>query len=282
MAELLLEAGYAVIFLHRTGSAFPYARRILPPMVSPELWLRDTNTTAAAAARDAAASSFAAHEARFLSVTFTSVAQYLERLREACCAIEPAGARAMLCLAAAVSDFYIPEERLSEHKIQSGASGGGTSGSGGVAGGLTLQLDPVPKMLGAIKHASSAGQGCTAGGGAPKAFVVSFKLETNEAILLAKAAAALSKYGIDVVCANLLQSYKRTVTLVSAANAGVPPSAPSVRGDETAHVPVAGVERTTLSVDEGDASIQVEALLVEELVRLHTDAIDRDRRGETA
>ena len=40
-------------------------------------------------------------------------------------------------MAAAVSDFYIPEEKLSTHKIQSGSN----------EDGLTITLEPVPKKL---------------------------------------------------------------------------------------------------------------------------------------
>ena len=45
------------------------------------------------------------------------------------------GRRGMYYLAAAVSDFYIPTQRMSEHKIQSGK------------GSLTIEMDQVPKVL---------------------------------------------------------------------------------------------------------------------------------------
>ena len=90
-----------------------------------------------------------------------------------------------------------------------GSAGNGGSGGKGGDGGLELHLKPVPKVLGSIKVGAPGEQPW-----APMAFVVSFKLETNRAILLAKAAGALDKYAVDVVCANLLQSYKREVTLV--------------------------------------------------------------------
>ena len=52
--------------------------------------------------------------------------------------------------------------------------------------GLKLNLKPVPKVLGSIKRGSS-----TESAWAPEAFVISFKLETDSAILLAKAASAI-------------------------------------------------------------------------------------------
>ena len=63
------------------------------------------------------------------------------------------GNAVMLYLAAAVSDFYIPKEHLSEHKIQSSD------------GPLNLKLQMVPKMLGPLT--------CN---WIPKAFIVSFKV----------------------------------------------------------------------------------------------------------
>ena len=40
---------------------------------------------------------------------------------------------------------------------------------------------------------------------APRAFVVSFKLETDANILVKKAAGAIANYGVHLVVANLLQ-----------------------------------------------------------------------------
>ena len=56
------------------------------------------------------------HEAqrkhRLLLVSFTTLGEYLHLLRETCCALQPLGSRAMLYLAAAVSDFYIPADMM--------------------------------------------------------------------------------------------------------------------------------------------------------------------------
>ena len=49
--------------------------------------------------------------------------------------VAPLGSRALIYLAAAVSDFYVPSAEMAEHKIQS---------SNGV--GLTLELQCVPKI----------------------------------------------------------------------------------------------------------------------------------------
>ncbi len=70
---------------------------------------------------------------------------------------------------------------MSEHKIQS---------SQGVP---VVKLALVPKMLGPLTR-----------NWIPRAFVVSFKLETDQGLLLEKAAGALKRYDHHVVVANLL------------------------------------------------------------------------------
>jgi hypothetical protein len=64
----------------------------------------------------------------------------------------------------------VPPAGQAEHKIQSGA------------GGLTLALRPTPKRLGDVK-----------GAWCPAALAVSFKLETDPALLMPKAAAAVAR-----------------------------------------------------------------------------------------
>ena len=65
-----------------------------------------------------------------LTVPFRTVEQYLQNLQLCATALVPCGRMACVYLAAAVSDFYIPQEERSLHKIQSGSSNG-----------LTLQLE---------------------------------------------------------------------------------------------------------------------------------------------
>lgn len=47
-----------------------------------------------------------------LPVTFVTVSEYLFLLKEAACALRPMGSNAILFLAAAVSDFYLPEAKM--------------------------------------------------------------------------------------------------------------------------------------------------------------------------
>ena len=82
---------------------------------------------------------------------------------------------ALLYLAAAVSDFYIPTSQMPHHKIQSSN------------GPLTVSLQLVPKMLSQLVTTW-----------APNAFITSFKLETNEKLLETKSRVALKKYNHHV------------------------------------------------------------------------------------
>ena len=82
------------------------------------------------------------------------------------------------------------QPRARRHKIQSSI------------GALDIHLDGVPKMLGQLKE------------WAPSLFSISFKLETDDAILLKKARGAIAKYGMGCVVANILHTRYDRITLV--------------------------------------------------------------------
>lgn len=73
---------------------------------------------------------------KLLTIDFLTVFDYLYLLEQISLKLNELNKNAIIYLAAAVSDFYIPETELSEHKIQST----GTES-------LELFLKPVPKML---------------------------------------------------------------------------------------------------------------------------------------
>ncbi len=89
---------------------------------------------------------------------------------------------------------------MSEHKIQSREGDG-----------LDLHLAQVPKALGCIAHEWAEGTADEKSFLHP--FVVSFKLETDAAILDGKVASSFDKYGVKAVIGNLLQSYKTEAIL---------------------------------------------------------------------
>lgn len=141
-----------------------------------------------------------AEESRATFLRFKTLYEYLALLKAVCEVVcEEAtrrGGRALVVLAAAVSDFYVPWGDLPEHKIQSAAHSDE---------GLQLTLKPVPKMLGMIKR-----EWC------PDAFVASFKLETDAALLADKARQSLERYDLDAVVANELLTRYDHVTVYTA------------------------------------------------------------------
>ncbi len=74
------------------------------------------------------------HEAisskRLLYLHFTTLVEYLFLLRSCCVAVDAVGGSALVYLAAAVSDFYVPFSLMASDKIQSRVSH------------LTLELTP--------------------------------------------------------------------------------------------------------------------------------------------
>ena len=215
--EVLLAQGYAVVCLRRTGSAAPFARALggvgrgfdvrfldaldveerdgaegglSPPRVTFKPGALNAAVHAALISYRAAVA-----EGALELVDFVTASDYFWLFRALALALAPMGRACMGVFAAAVSDFHVPPETLSEHKI---ASGGGLSQ-------LSLDLSPTPKLLGVLRRAW-----------APALFAVSFKLETDEAILEAKARGALAAYGVHLVVANRLDSRRDRVVLISA------------------------------------------------------------------
>jgi phosphopantothenate-cysteine ligase len=136
--------------------------------------------------------SAAIKENRLLTIPFRTVEEYLARLEYTAQSLADCQSLAICFLAAAVSDFYIPQNDRAEQKIQS------------TTDGLTLHLKSVPKTIGLLRKSW-----------APNAFVVSFKLETKLLLLRQKAERAVEQYGCHFVIANLLQSRHEKVWLLA-------------------------------------------------------------------
>lgn len=188
-----------------------------------------------------------------LRVSFETLFEYLVYLKAIAEALAPFGPRAAFYLAAAVSDFYVPLSAMAEHKIQSSEVG---------AQGLTLQLAKTPKMLGALRRAW-----------APRAFVVGFKLETDEAILVAKAAKSIASYGLHAVVANILETRKERVLIVA------PPLLQGGEGGEEKGEKKKIVDATTVrveAIERDPARPFIERQLVGEVVRLHREYYERE------
>jgi len=155
----------------------------------------------------------------------------------------------MFYLAAAVSDFFLPKQKMSEHKIQSGK------------GSLSIEMDQVPKILKPMVDEWTKG-----------GFIVSFKLETDPDLLLPKSRQALERYGHQVVIGNDLHRRKFEVVFVS-----------KKRGaDEETPQPTVNLSDSFveywLRIDIPDANPgvhvkEIEEDIVSELVTRHTEWI---------
>ncbi|XP_067099109.1 phosphopantothenate--cysteine ligase isoform X2 [Osmerus mordax] len=186
-AEYFLDSGYAVIFLHRHRSLYPYTRLYAGVNLLDSLQLEsDSDPGGKVMINQQALPNIANVLKRYqavkeagllLPIEFSTLSEYLHLLKAAAQALSTIGSKAMFYLAAAVSDFYIPASEMPEHKIQS---------SNG----------PLQDW-------------------APQAFVTSFKLETDPSILLDRARRALDLYRHQAVVANVLDTRRGYVVVVT-------------------------------------------------------------------
>jgi phosphopantothenate-cysteine ligase len=181
-----LKHGFAVIFLYRKASLRPFEHEIQSLSFVDDSSLEEAQNLLAVAFRK-----FQQFKSDLLQINYFSVADYLFLLSEASKRLAPLKNRILLFLAAAVSDFYLDDTFISEHKIS-------TSNTG-----LCINLSPVPKFIKLLKEELI-----------PEACIISFKLETEESLVLQKAKDALERYGHDLVVANVLASRKEKVWIV--------------------------------------------------------------------
>ncbi|KZZ91603.1 phosphopantothenate-cysteine ligase [Ascosphaera apis ARSEF 7405] len=141
-AEHFLREGYAVIFLHRQFSLLPFSRHYshstncfldfmveddAPPRSSPEHDVANPDYGAIVVKREYQEHmrtvlreyKHAKENEMLLLLPFVTVTDYLHELRALAKEMRPLGPNALFYLAAAVSDFFIPRNRMAEHKIQS-------------------------------------------------------------------------------------------------------------------------------------------------------------------
>ena len=230
--EAFLKYGYAVLFLQREGSVEPFVNRILQ-LLQAKRW--DMHLIRQLFGLDRSPNGTTSHNFslqlnptlqqnnqlrqtiqdiqkygnsnKLHTILFRTVDQYLELLELACCTLQRtfgSTQNVSLCcvyLAAAVSDFYVPLEERSVHKMDSRANDGS----------VVLNLHPVPKVMGRVLSEWI-----------PNAFLVSFKLETDMNVLFTKARLAMERYGSNVVVVNELHSRQRQVWLVDDSKQGEP------------------------------------------------------------
>ncbi|TEB34410.1 phosphopantothenate-cysteine ligase [Coprinellus micaceus] len=205
-AEYFLKAGYAVIFMHRQFSLQPFSRHYshstnpfldFLEIESPADGSKTPAITVTPSKREDLLEVLSMYKdvhnrGTLHTLTFVTVDDYLWLLRAVSQEMSILGRRAMFYLAAAVSDFFLPRQRMSEHKIQS------------EKGRLQIEMDQVPKILKPLVDEWTK-----------EGYIVSFKLETDDNLLIPKARAALERYGHQVVIGNDLHRRKYEVVFIS-------------------------------------------------------------------
>ncbi|KAF4468894.1 hypothetical protein FALBO_4210 [Fusarium albosuccineum] len=282
-AEYFLEAGYAVIFLHREFSLLPYSRHYSHATdcfldflteddggdgqgrIAVRTEVEDKMRGVLRKYRKARDNNM------LLTLPFVTIVDYLHELREIARLMRPLGPSGLLYLAAAVSDFFVPPDRMAEHKIQSTNAveqrraeeeetfdNFDSSPSVPRSKRLIVDLDPVPKFLKNLVD-----------GWAPEGMIVSFKLETDPALLVRKARYSLDRYQHHLVIGNLLSTRKWEVVFVSPG-----------RDDNWVRVPREGgwgeAELRPLRADElprEDPGVEIEGLIIPAVKELHDQHI---------
>ncbi|RYP45120.1 hypothetical protein DL768_008478 [Monosporascus sp. mg162] len=286
-AEYFLESGYAVIFLHRQFSLLPYSRHYSHSTDCFLDFLREDPSEEEEGAQSRVVAN-PAHQAKMLRVLrkynaakqrnmllmlpFVTITDYLHELRAVAQLMRPLGPNGLLYLAAAVSDFFVPPDRMAEHKIQSTDATDSLGKKKQQQQGLTTIAQerraappPPPPPAAAEDEAedetfdnfdSSPAVPRSkrliidldpvpkflknlVAGWAPEGMIVSFKLETDPGILVHKARYSLDRYQHHLVIGNLLTTRKWEVVFVS----------PGER-DRWIRVPGARRKRTQTGVEE--------------------------------
>ncbi|ORC89623.1 putative mucin-like glycoprotein [Trypanosoma theileri] len=193
--ESLVQRKWACVFLHHKDSEQPFRchiNRMSTKQLFAELAAPSRSPTLTAAME-----AYEKYNDYILYIPYHTVIEYMYLLQLLTVTLSRQveclqSVPMMLIAAAAVSDYFIPLERMSKNKISGG-------------NGLTLQLDNVPKVLATISeewHGSAVD--------IPR-YLITFKLETEETAMKTKAVHNLNQYDCDVVVANMLQNYREKV-----------------------------------------------------------------------
>ncbi|KAK3393093.1 DNA/pantothenate metabolism flavoprotein [Podospora didyma] len=298
-AEYFLESGYAVLFLHRQFSLLPFSRHYSHATDCFLDFLRE-GPNGSVVARDEDAGKMLHvlrqyREARdrnmLLVLPFVSISDYLHELRSITRLMRPLGPHGLLYLAAAVSDFFVPPERMSEHKIQSTDAADAVMKASKTASAdvttdeetfdnfdsspsvprskrLVVDLDPVPKFLKNLVEGWSS-----------QAMIISFKLETDPTILVHKARYSLDRYQHHLVIGNLLSTRKWEVVFVAPnmqdrwIRLPINRRKSTVDGPAPLDLTVADQPLDPKSLPEGEPDIEIESLIIPAVEDLHSGYI---------
>jgi phosphopantothenate-cysteine ligase len=309
-AEYFLETGYAVIFLHRQFSLLPYSRHYSHATDCFLDFLHEGPDGSVVANEEYREKMLkvlrkynsAKDKKMLLTLPFTTINDYLFVLRAIAQLMRPLGPSGLLYLAAAVSDFFVPPERMVEHKIQSTNAAErqaimdiekespenqgpddeetfdnfDSSPAVPRSKRLIVDLDPVPKFLKNLVD-----------GWAPEGMIVSFKLETDPEILVHKAQYSLTRYQHHLVIGNLLSTRKWEVVFVAPGQPDAWIRVPRHRRKKTISgiedmvgVAASGGEVGQKPLDpkdlpDGEPEMEIESLIIPAVEALHTAHIKK-------
>lgn len=187
--EYFIEAGYTVILLYRKTSIMPYHRHVTRQFPLDHFTIEEDKITLQYDTKEKDIAEVirtyrkVKAENRLFMLDYVTVFDYFFWLQQISLLVAPLQSRVMFYSAAAVSDFFMAQ--MAEHKIQSSA------------GPLTLTLECVPKLVPLLKARWM-----------PQAFIVTFKLETDDSILDKKVGVHLFKYNVDINVANILGKHR--------------------------------------------------------------------------
>lgn len=135
-----MKAGFAVIFLYRTGSLRPFNLQIPLEYLDPETGSLDKSNESVVRFLSGLKSKKQT-QANLLEIQYSHLFTYLHLLieisKELNEKVQVTNKKFLVYLASAVSDFYVPVSEMAEHKIQSRGTGGG----------LQINLAATPKIL---------------------------------------------------------------------------------------------------------------------------------------
>lgn len=190
-AEYFLKNGFFVIYLYRTSSKYPFLWKYSMKDVFEKFDVNSSSIKVETFVEDF--NDYSKYKGKLLAFEYCTLMEYLsmtfmiaELFRDFCIK-----GNTIFYLAAAVSDFYIPIEIMSTHKIQSKEFAGGSK--------ICIELENVPKTLGLLKEIT------------PNTKFVSFKLETDENILSQKVQESFVKYKMDAIIGNILEKRRREI-----------------------------------------------------------------------
>ena len=258
-AEYFLEAGYAVIFLYREFSLLPYSRHYSHATNCFLDFLHEGPDGSVLAREEYTEKMLAVlrkyqaakRDNLLLTIPFVTINDYLFILRSIAQLMRPLGPSGLLYLAAAVSDFFVPNERMVEHKIQStdavlwrdkkrdelvtplhrkspnirpqGAEDRQDQGQQDEEAFDNFDSSPlIPRSKRLVIDLDPVPKFLKnlVDGWAPEGMIVSFKLETDPEILVCKARYSLERYQHHLVIGNLLVTRKWEVVFVARSEEG--------------------------------------------------------------